>query len=127
MINYWSRLINGKHNKLAFILYRKMRASDGMHSNWVLKIQGILEECDRPDLWLNQSCNHYCCKMIKSVLEAEFLQNWSTKLESSSKGLNYKLFNVQEFDKFRIIFIKLPRSLFIHLGKLRTGNHRFLW
>ena len=32
---------------------------------------------------------------------------------------------VQGFDTFRIIFIKLPRSLFIHLGKLRTGNHRF--
>ena len=55
MIYYWARLINGKHNKLAFILYRKMRASDGMHSNWVLKIQRILEECGRPDLWLNQS------------------------------------------------------------------------
>ena len=67
MINYWSRLINGKHNKLAFNVYRKIRASDGMHSNWVLKIQRILEECRRPDLWLNQSCNHYCSKMIKSV------------------------------------------------------------
>ena len=123
MINYWSRLINGKHNKLSFILYRKMRASDGMHSNWVLKIQRILEECGTPDFWLNQSCNHYCSKMIKSVLEAQFLQTWSTKLESSSKGLNYRLFkdsiNLESF------FIKLPRPLFIHLGKLRTGNHRF--
>ena len=59
-----------------------------MHSNWVLKIQQILEECGRPDLWLNQSCNHYCSKMIESVLEAQVLQTWSTKLESSSKGLN---------------------------------------
>ena len=94
-----------------------------MHSNWVLKIQRILEECGRPDLWLNQSCNHYCSKMIKSVLEAQFLQTWCTKLESSTKGLNYRLFkdsiNLESF------FIKLPRSLFIHLGKLRTGNHRF--
>ena len=85
MINCWSRLINGKHNKLAFILYRKMRASDGMHSNWVLKIERILEESGRPDLWLNQCCNHYCGKMIKSILEAQFLQTLSTKLESSSK------------------------------------------
>ena len=95
-----------------------------MHSNWVLKIQRILEECGSRDLWLNQSCNHYCSKMIKSVLEAQFLQTWSTKLESSSKGLTYRLFkdsiNLESF------FIKLHRSLFIHLGKLRTGNHRFL-
>ena len=60
-----------------------------MHSNWVLKIQRILEECGRPDLWLNQSCNHYCSKMIKSVFEAQFLQTWSTKF---FKGLNYRLF-----------------------------------
>ena len=123
MINYWSRLINGKHNKLAFILYRIMRASDGMHSNWILKIQRILEECGRSDLWLNQSCNHYCSKIIKSVLEAQFLQILSIKLESSSKGLNYRLFkdsiNLESF------FIKVTRSLFIHIGKLRTGNHRF--
>ena len=58
MTNYLSRLINGKYNKLAFILCRKMRPSDGMHSNWVLKIQRILETCCRPNLWLNQSCNH---------------------------------------------------------------------
>ena len=68
MINYWSGLIIGKHNKLSFILYRKMRASDGMHSNLVLKIQRSLEEYGRPNFWLNQSCNHYCCKMVKSVL-----------------------------------------------------------
>ena len=76
MINYWSRLINGKHNKLAYILYHTMRGSDGIHSNWVFKIQRILEECGRPDLWLNQSCNHYCSKMIKAVSEAQSLQNW---------------------------------------------------
>ena len=123
MINYWSRLINGKNNKLAFILYRKMHASDGKHSNWVLKIQRILEECGRPDLWLNQSCNHYCSKMIKSVLEAQFLQTWSIKLESSSKGISYRLF--KDSINLDLFFIKLPRSLFIHLGKLKTGNHRF--
>ena len=85
MINYSSRLINGKHNKLAFILYRKMRASDGMHSNWVWKIQWILEECGRPDLWLNQSCNRYCSEMIKSVLEAQFLQTLEYKIRKFSK------------------------------------------
>ena len=61
--------------------------------------------------------------MIKSVLEAQFLQTLSIKLESPSKCLNYRLFkdsiNLESF------FIKLPRSLFIHLGKLGTGNHRF--
>ena len=36
MINYWSRLINGKHNKLAFILYRKLKMPA---SRWVYTIK----------------------------------------------------------------------------------------
>ena len=92
MINYWSRLINGKHNKLAFILYRKKCGLQMVCIVIVYKRSNDLEECGRPDLCLNQSCNHYCSKMIKSVLEAQVLQTWSTKSESSSKGLNYRLF-----------------------------------
>ena len=109
MINYWSRLINGKHKKLAFILYRKMRASDGMHSNWVLKIQRILEECGRPDLWLNQSCNHYCSKMIKSVFA-----NLEYKIRKFFKRSQLQI--VQGFDKFRIIFYQITR-IFVYTSR----------
>ena len=110
MINYWSRLINGKHNKLAFILFRKMRASDGMHSNWVLKIQRLLEECGRPDLWLNQSCNHYCSKTIKSVFEAQFFANLEYKIRKFFKRSQLQI--VQGFDKF---FLSNCPDLCLHI------------
>ena len=80
MINYWSRLTNGKHNKLAFILYQKMRVSEETQFKWLSKIEQILDESVRSDLWLNQPCNFNCSRMIKSVLEAQFLQTWSTQL-----------------------------------------------
>ena len=123
MINYWSRLTNGKHNKLAFILYQKMRASEETQFKWLSKIKQILDESGRSDLWLNQPCIFNCSRTIQSVLEAQFLQTRSTKLDASSIGLNYRLFkdsiNVEQY------FVKLPRTLFMHLGKLRTGNHQF--
>ena len=72
---------------------------------------------------LTNPTNFNCSRTIKSVLEAQFLQTWSTKLDSSSKGLNYRLF--KDSINLEPYFVKLPRTLFMHLGKLRTGNHRF--
>ena len=54
---------------------------------------------------------------------SSFLQTWSSKLDTSSKGLNYRLF--KDSISLETYFIKLPRTLLMHLGKLRTGNHRF--
>ena len=45
------------------------------------------------------------------------------KLDASSKGLNYRLF--KDSINLEPYFVKLPRTLFMHIGKLRTGNHRF--
>ena len=123
MINNWSRLTNGKHNKSAFILYQKMKASEETQFKWLSKIKQILDESGRSDLWLNQPSNFNCSRTIKSVLEAHFLQTWSTKLDASSKGLNYRLF--KDSINLEPYFVKLPRTLFMHLGKLRTDNHRF--
>ena len=48
-MNYWSRLTYGKHNKLAFNLYQKMRASEEMQFKWLSKIKQILDESGRSD------------------------------------------------------------------------------
>ena len=115
MINYWSRLTNCKHSKLVFILYQKMRASEEKQFKWLSKMKQILDESGRSDLWLNQPFNFNCSRTIKSVLEAQFLQTWSTKLDASSKGLNYRLF--KDSIKLEPYFVKLPRTLFMHLGQ----------
>ena len=52
-----------------------------------------------------------------------FLQTWSSKLDTSSKGLNCRLF--KDSIRLETYFIRLPRTLYMHLEKLRTGNHRF--
>ena len=71
------------------------------------------------------ACNFNCSRTIKSVSEAQFLQTWSTKLDASSKGLNYRLFKDSLNLEPYVYFVKLPRTLFMHLRQLRTGSHRF--
>lgn len=123
MINYWNRLISSKQNKLASLLYQKLRSTTHINSKWILKIQDILEESGRRDIWLNQIPNPNTGTLIKQILKDQYLQSWNTKLEKSSKGLNYRIFkdsiNLEQY------FLQLPTHLLLSLAKLRTGNHRF--
>ncbi|MCG7875884.1 MAG: reverse transcriptase family protein [Candidatus Thiodiazotropha endolucinida] len=122
MVNYWSKLISGKPQKLASLLYQRLRTNH-IQSKWHTSIRKIFEECGRPDIWINQSAGPQCSSMIKHILQSQFLQTWSAKLDSSSKGLNYRLF--KETIQLESYFLKIPPNLYLPLVKLRTGNHRF--
>ena len=56
MINYWNRIIASKHDKLAFLLYPKLRTTTQINSEWILYIQQILEESCRTDtcIWISE-------------------------------------------------------------------------
>ena len=122
MVNYWTKLISGKQHKLASLLYQKLRANN-IQSKWAASIQKIFEDCGRPDIWINQSANPHCSSLIKHILQSQFLQNWSAKLDNSSKGLNYRLF--KDTIKIEPYLLKVPPRFYLHFAKLRTGNHRF--
>lgn len=61
--------------------------------------------------------------LVKQNLKDQYFQLWSSKLDKSSKGLNYRIFkddiNLEQY------FLQLPKNLYLNLVKLRTGNHRF--
>ena len=122
MVNYWTKLISGKQHKLASFLYQKLRANN-IQSKWDASIKKIFEDCGRPDIWINQSTNPHCSSLIKHILQSQFLQNWSAKLDNSSKGLNYRLF--KDTIKIEPYLLKVPPRFYLHFAKLRTGNHRF--
>ena len=123
MINYWNRIITSKHNKLSFLLYQKLRTTTQINSKWILCIQQILEESGRTDIWISETPNTYYGSIIKQNLKDQFFQSWCSKLDKSSKGLNYRIFKEDIF--LESYFLNLPRNPYLNMAKLRTGNHKF--
>lgn len=122
MINYWCRIISGKQSKFSYFMYQKLRHLNS-NTKWISKIKQILDEAGRSDIWLSEPANVNCASLISQTLKDQFLQEWSTRLDKSSKGLNYRIF--KEHIVLEPYFYKLPTALYLNLAKLRTGNHRF--
>lgn len=123
MVNFWKRLISGKQTKIAFMLYQKLRNTPDINSKWIRKMQQIFQECGRPDIWQNQTLHPNISPIIKQNLKDQFLQGWGSKLDHSSKGINYRIFKSDiQLEQY---FLKLPMNSYLNLAKIRTGNHRF--
>ena len=94
MVNYWSKLINGKDSKLSLTLYKYMyiKNSHGQYqSSWfdnvkiivVSVISGRVREINFfYSTWLNIA--------LKQRLFDQFQQERRSNMENSSKGLCYK-------------------------------------
>ena len=123
MINYWYRILTGKQSKLSYMFYHKLNSTPGLNSKWIQKIKQILEECGRPDIWDRQSPNSATCVIVKRSLRDQFIQEWSAKLQESSKGMNYSLYK-ENIDIENYLMV-LPKSIYTTFAKFRTGNHRF--
>ena len=115
MINYWTRIITSKHNKLGFLLYQKLRATTQINSKWILHIQQILEESGRTDTWISETPNPNYGSIIKQNLKDHFFQNWCSQLDQSLNGLNDK-----KFSKLRIVFPKSTNDSLSKYGKIKN-------
>ena len=127
MINYWISIVNGKQNKIAYLLYKIMLNDTytGVYQHkWVLAIKDILTSVGRYDIWLSQTIDSPLSlkRNINETLESQELQYWHGKLENSSKGLTYRIY------KHAIVFepyLKLlQESQYLPILKFRSGNHK---
>ena len=123
MINFWNRLLSGKQTKLAYLFYQKLRSTPSINSRWISKIQEILTESGRPDIWQHENTNPNLTMFIRQNLRDRFIQLWNSKLEQSSKGTNYKLF--KDSINLEPYVLRLPGNSYTYFAKFRTGNHRF--
>ena len=97
MINYWISIVNGKQNKIAYLLYKIMLNDTyaGVYQHkWVLAIKDILTSVGRYDIWLSQTIDTPLSlkRNINETLESQELQHWHGKLENSSKGSTYRIY-----------------------------------
>ena len=61
MVGFWQRIINGKHDKIAYRLYKillSMHQRDLFHSRWLLCIKECLISSGLNDMWNSQDTAH---------------------------------------------------------------------
>lgn len=127
MINFWLSTISSKPNKLPNIAYKVLLAdfNNGVYEHkWIKTIKNILESVGRNDLWLStdlQNINAIKHGIFQTLLDQN-IQKWQSKLDTSSKGLNYKLFKTDiHLENYLIHFSK---SVYLPILKFRTTNHK---
>ena len=138
MVNYWSKLINGKDSKLSLILYKYMyiknvHANHGQYqSSWFDRVKSILHNCGFSNIWESQGNfnSTWLNITLKLKLFYKFQQEWRSNMENSSKGLYYKLFKENfEFEPYlniltyknRITFCKLELVIIDYQSKQDNG------
>ncbi|MEW8546068.1 MAG: reverse transcriptase family protein [Candidatus Thiodiazotropha sp.] len=127
MIGFWISLVNGNGSKYAKKLYNIMYndyLNNGTNYKWIAYIKQILISVGKPDLF-NQSLISYpkaTKSKIVTTLKDLFVQDWNSKMNTSSKSRNYNIFKHDQI--FESYLITLPRYFYLPMIKFRTANHK---
>ena len=127
MIGFWLNIVNGKATKLSKMLYNFLleEYDSGIYQHkWIHCIKDILTSVGRIDLLHRETIESP--KLIKTqiskTLSDLYIQEWDTKVISSSKGKTYSIFkNDINFENY---LIKLNKKHWSTLLKFRLSNHR---
>ena len=66
----------------------------GYENKWLSFIQNILSNCGMSNIWLNKnSCSSVSLSSsVEQKLKDQFFQEWFTNMNSTSKGMCYRIF-----------------------------------
>ena len=110
MIQFWTRMLIGKEQKISFKVYQYMLSQPNYESKWIGKIKNILNTVGRPDIWQNQSelRHNNLHLLVKQTLIDQFKQSWHDQLLQTNKGIIYNSFKQEA--NFEPYLTKLPRN-----------------
>ena len=100
MIRFWCRILNRKEFKLSYLLYKLMYinfVNYGYENKWLSFIQNILNSCGMSNIWLDQNSysTDWLSSSVEQKLKDKFFQEWSENMNSTSKGLCYRIFKTE--------------------------------
>ena len=127
ILNYWCSVIMSKHSKISNILYRtmfKLYTVDGVNISWINFVHTTLDSLGLSNMWLDQNVNspNTFRSLVNCRLRDQFIQNWHSTLDNTSKCLNYRIYK-QEFAIENYFHILSPDLANI-LCKFRSVNHK---
>lgn len=126
VLNFWSRLIIGKTTKLSYITYMYLLKDSELNieHKWITLVRNTLQELGMNNIWLSKAVpSHVWFKnAIKLKLSDQYCQTWSTMVNSSTKGITYRIIKVTP--KYEHYLSQLLPSCRIIMSKFRTSNHK---
>lgn len=128
MINYWIRIVNGKHSKLCYTFYKLVKVlheseNNTFHSKWLDRIKSILDNCGLSDVWLNQEeINSNWLKLALDIrLKDIDIQLWQNDIAENKACVFYR--QIKENFESEPYLKLLSNSERINLCKFRSGCH----
>ena len=121
----WSKLLQSENSKLSGTIYQllyKVNKSDNKVFPWISHIKKILDDSGFSYMWSSQipSSSEEIKIVIKQRLVDQFMQNWVSNMEHSSRGRYYLTFKSDLcLEKYLISLKKSDRHI---LCKFRCSN-----
>ena len=128
ILNFWCKIITGKHDKISFTIYQLMYQlfqHDIFKCNWLQYVKNSLEKLGYSNFWMDQVTPPPIMfkNIVKGRIKDQYIQEWNNLLSNTNRCLSYRLFKkVFEFEKYLTL---LPRHLALALFHFRCCNHQF--
>lgn len=124
---YWSKLVENHSNKLTSTMYATvfhMYKTGFYSSKYIKSIKEVIEMNGFSGIWLTQNVlnSNWFSKSIKQKLKDQYIQSWSSRVDCSSSGTNYRIFK-DSFGTSKYLSL-LPNYFTKLLLAFRTRNHK---
>ena len=119
MINFWSRLLNGKESKICAVLYKLvfLYYNDyGIDTKWIAYIKNILDNCGMSNIWNAQFLINGCQNVLSKNSKISFNKNALHLLQNHLKL--YAIVFLKIIFNWKNIFLFYLTNSFIHYANI---------
>ena len=127
ILKYWFMILATDENEYIKMVYKLMLSDLDRFPNkvnWASLVRNLLMSLGFNNVWLDQGVGNYggFITVLKQRLTDNFIQNWHSRLEDSSRAIFYK--SIASF-QFQPYLLTLNISKFCNaISKLRMSSHR---
>ncbi|MEW8547414.1 MAG: reverse transcriptase family protein, partial [Candidatus Thiodiazotropha sp.] len=127
MVSFWAKLGSSGNNDIATCLYQliySLNEQKRIQSKWLAHIKNIITSNGYGHVWNSHDevNKKWFVQAFKQKLKDQYLQKWSSLVDQSSSGKNYRIF--KEDFKMNSYFAFSPNRYCRILTAFRTRNHR---
>jgi exonuclease III len=127
VLKYWIKIIHTKSNKYVYKVYNLLKTDFENHpnkANWCSLVKSLLCSLGFHDAWLMQSVGNIDMFLfvVKQRLRDHFVQNWSSRLQDSSRALFYRQISCFKLQPY--LSLVNVKKYYCELARLRVSSHR---